>query len=76
MDKNKLLYFIKDRGYKVEDFCKAIGMSYSAFYARCRESKFVLSEIWDISEVLKLSLEDINSIFFVKIVSKEKLEEG
>ena len=75
MDKNKLLYFIKDRGYKVEDFCRVIDMSYSAFYARCRESKFVLSEIWTISSVLKLTLEDINSIFFAKMVSERKQEE-
>ena len=69
MDKNKLLYFVKDRGYKIEDFCKAIDMSYSNFYVKCRDSKFFLKEIWKIAEVLHLSIEDIDSIFFVNVVS-------
>lgn len=69
MDKNKLLYFIKDRGYKVSDFCEKLDMSYSAFYAKCRDSKFVLHEIWTISNLLNLSIEDINSIFFADMVS-------
>ena len=69
MDKNKLLYFIKDRGYKVSDFFFFLDMSYSAFYAKCRDSKFVLHEIWTISNLLNLSIEDINSIFFADMVS-------
>lgn len=69
MDKNKLLYFIKDRGYKVSDFCEKIDMSYSAFYAKCRDSKFVLHEIWEITKILNLNLDDMNSIFFADMVS-------
>jgi hypothetical protein len=69
MDKNKLLYFIKDRGYKIEDFCKAINMSYSNFYVKCRDAKFSLKELWNISDVLQLSIEDVTSIFFVNMVS-------
>jgi len=69
LDKNKLLYFIKDRGYKIEDFCNEIGMSYAAFYGKCKEERFLLKEIWDISKFLNLSLADINSIFFVNYVS-------
>lgn len=69
MDKDKLLYFIKNRGYRVEDFCDKIGMSYASFYGKCKEQRFVLKEIWAISEFLNLTLEDVNSIFFVKYVS-------
>lgn len=69
MDKNKLLYFIKDRGYKLDDFCSSIGMSYAAFYGKCRDNRFLLSEIWKITEFLNLTLEDVNSIFFANIVS-------
>lgn len=69
MDKNKLLYFVKDRGYKVNDFCKAIDMSYAAFYGKCRDSRFFLNEIWKIADVLHLSLDDIASIFFTNMVS-------
>ena len=69
MDKNKLLYFIKDRGYKLEDFCASIGMSYAAFYGKCRENRFLLSEIWEIQKFLNLTLEDVNSIFFANMVS-------
>lgn len=73
MDKNKLLYFIKDRGYKnIEDFCEKLGMSYSAFYSKCRNSRFVLNEIWKIAEFLNLTTADINSIFFADMVSKNE----
>lgn len=69
MDKNKLLYFIKDRGYKIDDFCEKIGMSYAAFYGKCRENRFLLCEIWNITEFLNLTLDDVNSIFFAHMFS-------
>jgi hypothetical protein len=72
LDRNKLLYFIKDRGYKIEDFCESIGMSYAAFYGKCKEERFLLKEIWKISELLNLSMADIDSIFFVNYVSTRK----
>lgn len=69
MDKNKLLYFIKDRGYKVESFCEKLGLSYAAFYGKCKENRFLLKEIWDISDLLNLTIDDIVSIFFANKVS-------
>ena len=69
MDKNKLLYFIKDRGYKVEEFCELLGISYAAFYGKCRENRFLLYEIWKIRDILKLTLDDVTSIFFASKVS-------
>lgn len=69
MDNNKLLYFIKDRGYTVVDFCSKIGMSYSSFYTKCKKQKFFLNDVWKIGKFLDLSLEEINSIFFANYVS-------
>jgi predicted transcriptional regulator len=69
MDKNKLLYFIKNRGYKVEEFCEKVGMNKSKLYRRIKNNSFVISEIWKISEFLNLTLDDINSIFFANYVS-------
>lgn len=69
MDKNKLLYFIKDRGFTLDSFCEKMGISYAAFYGKCKENRFVLREIWDIKEFLNLTLDDIQSIFFAKYVS-------
>lgn len=69
MDKNKLLYFIKDRGYKVDEFCKALDIAPSTFYRKCNESTFILNEIWKIANLLNLTQDDINSIFFVSKVS-------
>ena len=69
MDKNKLLYFIKDRGFTLKEFCKSIDMSYSSFYGKCNKSSFLISEIWVIAEFLKLTIDDINSIFFANYVS-------
>ena len=69
MDKNKLLYFIKDRGYKVEEFCELMDFSYAAFYGKCREERFLLNEIWKIAKILELTLDDVTSIFFASMVS-------
>lgn len=69
MDKNKLLYFIKDRGYKVEEFLELIKMSKAAFYRRLKDENFSIQEIWKIKDSLELTLDDINSIFFAKYVS-------
>lgn len=69
MDKNKLLYFIKDRGLSVKGFCEGIGISYSSFYKKLKASNFNLSEIRKISEFLNLTLEEITSIFFADCVS-------
>ena len=64
MDTNKLLYFIKDRGIRVDDFCKEMEMSVSTFYRRCKEKTFRLKDIYKISDFLNLSQDDVNSIFF------------
>ena len=69
LDTNKLLYFIKDRGYRVEDFCREMDMSISTFYRRCNENTFRIKDVWNISKFLKLTQEDINSIFFANMVS-------
>ena len=70
MDKNKLLYFIKDRGYKVEDFLRKVKLDKGKFYRRINNKSFTVKEIWKIAEVLKLTAEDIDSIFFADYVSK------
>lgn len=69
MDKNKLLYFIKDRGYNVEKFCEIMGLTYASFYGKCRENRFLLREIWAIADILNLTFDELASIFFAKMVS-------
>ena len=69
MDKNKLLYFIKDRGYQIDVFCDSIGMSRSAFYRKINNARFLVPEIWRIADLLKLTAADIDSIFFADYVS-------
>ena len=69
MDKNKLLYFIKDKGYKVEEFCNAVGLSKGKLYRRIKNNSFTIQDIWSIGKFLNLTLEDINSIFFADYVS-------
>ena len=69
MDKNKLLYFVRDRGYRLDDFFAGIGMARTTFYRKCQNDSFTTSEVWKIANFLNLSLDDINSIFFAKYVS-------
>lgn len=69
MDKNKLLYFVRDRGHRLDDFFAGTGIARTTFYRKCKNDSFTTSDIRIIANFLKLSLEDINSIFFAKYVS-------
>lgn len=69
MDKNKLLYFIKAKGYKVDEFCVQVGLSKGKFYRRINNNSFSIEDIWRIGKFLELTLDDINSIFFADYVS-------
>jgi hypothetical protein len=69
VDKNKLLYFIKANDYRVDDFCKVINIGKPTFYRRCNENTFRLKDVSQIANVLNLTQDDINSIFFADLVS-------
>lgn len=69
MDRNKLLYFIKDRGYRLDDFLQIVEISKSAFYRKCQTNSFRVCDIGKIAEFLNLTIEDIISIFFADLVS-------
>lgn len=68
LDKFRLEYEIKRKGYSVKEFCELINMSRSAFYRKCSgEAQFTLKEIKDIISALKL--ETPMGIFFDEKVS-------
>lgn len=55
MDKALLEYEMKKRGVSVDDLCKTIDMSRSAFYRKCNGlSEFTLGEIKSIISVLQI----------------------
>lgn len=55
MDKVLLEYEMKKRGVSVDELCKAIDMSRSAFYRKCNGlSEFTLGEIKSIITVLQI----------------------
>lgn len=56
MDRLRLEYEVKKKGYTLEGFCKEIGMSRSAFYRKCTgSSDFTLPEMEAIIKVLDLA---------------------
>ena len=56
MDKVLLEYEMKKKGISVEELCKQIGISRSAFYRKCNgKSEFTQSEIKAIVECLNLA---------------------
>lgn len=56
MDKVLLEYEMKKKGISVEELCKQIGISRSAFYRKCNgKSEFTQSEIKSIVECLNLA---------------------
>lgn len=68
MDRLKLEYEIKNKGYTIKEFCRIIGMSRSAFYRKCiGKSEFTQGEIQRIVDVLEL--ESPMGIFFAEKVS-------
>ncbi len=68
MNKYKLEYEMKTRGITVENLCKAIGISRSAFYRKCNgTSEFTQSEIQNIVEYI--GLDSPMGIFFEGKVS-------
>ena len=68
MDKYKLEYVRKRKGFSVEDLCTAIGMSKTAYYRKCNgTSEFTQSEIVSICETLEL--DSPMGIFFAAQVS-------
>ncbi|MBR5594032.1 MAG: helix-turn-helix transcriptional regulator [Bacteroidaceae bacterium] len=63
MDKALLEYEMKKKGVTIEEMCKIIGISRSAFYRKCNgTSEFTQSEIQTIVDYLKL--ESPMGIFF------------
>lgn len=68
MDKYKLEYEMKKRGVNIEELCKAIDMSRSAFYRKCNGvSEFTQGEIQAIVDYLDLP--SPMGIFFKEKVS-------
>lgn len=68
MDKALLEYEMKKKGVSIEEMCKVIGISRSAFYRKCNGiSEFTQSEIQTIVDYLKL--ESPMGIFFANQVS-------
>jgi transcriptional regulator with XRE-family HTH domain len=55
LDSLKLEYWRKKRDYSVEDFCKSIGISKTAYYRKCKGiSQFTQGEIQRIVDLLEL----------------------
>ncbi len=61
---------IKDSGFKIRFLSDQIGISYQAFYNKLENrTQFLASEIMKLSNLLKLSVEERNSIFFAESVN-------
>ena len=68
MDKYRLQYEMKIRGITVEELCKDVHISRSAFFRKCNGiSEFTLGEIQRILDYL--GLESPMGIFFAEKVS-------
>lgn len=70
MNRNELKGRIVAKGFKVEDFCKEIGMKRVTFDRRMKgQSEFTRDEIVQIVNVLDLSMDEMYSIFFTEKVA-------
>lgn len=58
---------IDESGYKMQFIAEQIGVSYQALYNKIgNKTEFLASEIMKLSELLKLTDEERNAIFFVE----------
>lgn len=65
-DSNKLMELIKKKGYNVRKLANALGISHQALYQKINNKReFKTSEILKIQELLKLTNEERDQIFFV-----------
>lgn len=61
---------IKKCGYRIDYVATQAGISYQAFYNKAENrTEFLASEIMKISELLKLTDDERNDIFFVNSVN-------
>lgn len=68
MDKARLMFEMGKRGVAIQDMCKALNMSRSAFYRKCNgTSEFTQGEIQKIVDIL--DLKSPMGIFFAEKVS-------
>lgn len=68
-DTQRLKEYIRNCGFSVKSLAKRIGISHEALYQKiANERPFKASEIMDISDLLNLSLEEKNDIFFARNV--------
>ncbi len=64
-NENKLRGKMAEKRYSVNDLAKALGINYSTFYRKSiGKSEFTRSEIQRIADILHLSIQDIQDIFF------------
>lgn len=69
IDKNKLKGAIISKGYTIDSFSQAMGMSRTAFYRRLRRGWFGTDEVQ--SMMKKLDIADPTPIFFADEVTCE-----
>lgn len=61
---------IDESGYKMQFIAEYIGVSYQALYNKIgNKTEFLASEIMKLSELLKLTDEERNEIFFAESVT-------
>lgn len=66
-DKNLLYYFVKRAGFKNKDVAKAIGVTQSGYTLKIsNKSDFRQSEIKTICDLLGLTAEERDRVFFSK----------
>ena len=66
-DKNLLYYFVKRAGFKNKDIAEAIGITSAGYSLKIsNKSDFRQSEIKTICDMLKLTVEERDRVFFAK----------
>lgn len=68
---NKLKGKVVENGYSLETFSEKIGINNSTLYRKMKGGgeNFSIGEVQRIIDVLNLSIEDVNDIFFSQIVA-------
>lgn len=69
MNTNKLKGKIIEKGLSTDTLCKKIGMQKQTYYRKLNSTAFSVSDVINITKALDLTVQEMNSIFFDKIVA-------
>ena len=73
MNTNKLKGKIIEKGLNTDTLCKKICMQKQTYYRKLNSNAFSVNDVINITKALDLTVQEMNSIFFDKLVAQMRI---